>query len=412
MKNVLKFASVVFLVIAFASNLYAKGWVQDGTNWKYENDGEFLTSVGKNIDGKWYMFDADGNMITGLYHDDEKFYYFNSDGTPADKLTTSNGKKYNVTSKGEIKGITEDEFYDYKDSLSALYFNAGGSDAQMDDYLKQGIEQAKTYFKTLPLSRKAFKTLFKLKGYNDNIIDYVFKTSDINWKEQALKCAKDFYDKSQLNRVTMKELLTAEEFSDVEASYGTEMSFKNDTLSTGVGVKNKSVLLKDYLDRMSLVILGEKLSDIEAKKAQEKQSELAAAAAAAAAETTVAQAEPAGLYKINKKEKRTYYLNLVDDDAEKGKVKVKITLPVPEIDGPRAAEINALINQMVFGEVLKYLEYNYYESIHYDKSYSSGNVTISAQDVNSITLDFEGSINVPLKINLLSMQFERDMVKK
>ena len=399
--------SFVILVL-FALPVFAGEWVQEGANWKYQdNNGEFITSNHKLIDGKWFLFDGNGHMVTGFYEFNDKFYWYNADGTPNEGAVNYNGRKYNISGKGEVKGVTQEEFYALQDAfMTNQVLNSGTSNQQAATpdagVTNAGSDDASNYFNTLPLSKRAFKVIFKQKGLNDESINHVLNFSNLNWKEQALKVAKEYYDKSQLDREGMKTLLTDEGFSEAEVSYGTEMAFKNDTLSSGVGKISLSKLEKDYLDKMSLSILGRTISDISAEK---KEAEKAAKVAESAA------AVDPNAYTIKNTVKKTLQLNLADDDAAGGSVKIKMTLPIPVLEGPRAAELNPIIDDKIFGEAEKYLEYNYYEVIRRDKKYSASSVKISSQDASEIKLYFAGSVPVELVIDLNTMSFKRDMIK-
>lgn len=53
-------------------------WIADGNNWKFRKDsGEYATNTWGLINGKWYYFDAQGNMVTGWYQVGGQWYYMN-----------------------------------------------------------------------------------------------------------------------------------------------------------------------------------------------------------------------------------------------------------------------------------------------------------------------------------------------
>lgn len=404
----LKFILSVVVFLLFTTSVFAGEWVQDGSNWKYlDTNGEFITSKHKLVDGKWYLFDENGNMVTGFYEFEDKFYYYNTDGTPMNGPINYNGVKYNISTKGEVKGVTQEQFYALRDAIAThKILNSSADGAQQAASPNAGVastDSPENYLNTLPLSKRVFRLIFKEKGLNDENINHVLNFGNINWKEQALKVAKEYYDKSQLKREDMQAILKNEGFADIEVNYGTEMAFQNDTLSSGVGKVDATKLQKDYLDKMSLAILGKTWTEIQdAKKAEKVAATVAASEAAAIANQNI--------YTIKNTNKKTLQLNLVDDDAEKGKVKVKITLPVPVLEGPRAAEINPIIENTVIAEAEKYLEYNYYEVIRRDRVYTGESVRIDAQDAAEIRFFFNGSVPVELTFDLATMKFKRDMV--
>lgn len=390
---------IVSFVLLTASVCFAGDWVQDGDKWKYQStSGEFVVDAQKAIDGKWYTFDENGHMATGFYEDHNgKFYYFNADGTPAKGPIIHKGKTYNITNKGEVKGITQQDFHDYQDSLSQQYITGGAHNLEQQSVLDNGLKEAKTYFDSLPLSRRVFRLIFTQKGFNKDATDLAIRTVDINWKEQALRCAKEFYDKAQLDRDAMKKLLTAEEFSDIEANYGTEKAFLNETLSSGVGKKQPGELMNAYLDSMFTAVFGQSYTQINAAKA-------AAAAATAVASTENAVSDQQ--YSIIKKVKRTYKVNIVDDDAATGKVEVKVTVPVPEFAGPKAESLNKLIDDKLFGAIKNVLESTFYDTVHGTKRYEADIVSKVSENASELTLQFDGDFAVLLNIDLNTMSFK------
>ena len=409
MKKFLVVLSLVTLIV-FVLPTFAGEWVQEGASWKYkDNNGEFVSSNHKLVDGKWYLFDELGNMVTGFYEFGDKFYWYKADGTANEGSVNYNGRKYNISGKGEVKEVTQEEFYALQDAImSNKILNSGVNSNQQAvspnvEVTNTGTDDAGNYFNTLPLSKRAFKVIFKEKGMSDESINHILNFSNLNWKEQALKVAKEYYDKSQLNREEMKKLLTDEGFSDAEVSYGTEMAFKNDTLSSGVGKISAVKLEKDYLDKMSISILGKTISEINAEKKVVEQ--------AAKEAESIAAIDP-NAYTIKNTVKKTLQLKLTDDDAASGSVKIKITLPIPVLEGPRAAELNPIIDDKIIGEAEKYLEYNYYEVISRDRKYSADSVKISSQDSSEIKLYFSGeSVPVELTIDLYTLSFKNDMIK-
>ena len=60
------FLTSLFLIIIinlFAINVYADGWVDDGVNWHYVENGKYVRGDVRNIDGENYYFDTYGNWI-------------------------------------------------------------------------------------------------------------------------------------------------------------------------------------------------------------------------------------------------------------------------------------------------------------------------------------------------------------
>ncbi len=60
-----------------ADNMISDGWFHDPSNgwWYYYVGGKYVTGW-KEISGKWYCFESNGRMITGLYYDEKLDDYF------------------------------------------------------------------------------------------------------------------------------------------------------------------------------------------------------------------------------------------------------------------------------------------------------------------------------------------------
>ena len=112
---------------SFSSNNWAKwywfkGQIDSGSSsgewklstrtnkWWYDlGDGDYVQDSWKKIDGKWYLFDIDGWMITGWKLDENKWYYLNpvSDGSQGEMKTgwifdKNYGKWYYCNSDGDM----------------------------------------------------------------------------------------------------------------------------------------------------------------------------------------------------------------------------------------------------------------------------------------------------------------------
>ena len=56
-------------------------WIQSGDKWWYKHaDGTYTKDNWEEIDGKWYLFDKDGWMLTGWQRRNNRWYYFNQRG--------------------------------------------------------------------------------------------------------------------------------------------------------------------------------------------------------------------------------------------------------------------------------------------------------------------------------------------
>ena len=398
MKKLFFILLCILTVIQLTTLSFAGEWEQDGTKWKYKENDNYIRGESKSIDGTWYFFDDDEHMVTGLFDYDGICYSFDENGKPNQANITYNGKTYKVNNKGEIKGMTPEELDDYRDTLSSQFILGGGYDSDMTDLLNIGATQAKEYLNAYPLSKKAFEAIFKIKLYNDSAINYMITTSGINWKQQALKCARELYTTYELDRERLKAILINQNFTNAEANYGTEMIFVDTTAIKGTDKKDNKTIEIEYLDKMGMAILGQKISK-DAETTMTIKTETTAAA------VTTAAYDP-NTYRINSTSSKYIYLNLTDDDAENGKIRVKVSAPIPIFEGPRATEVNALMSNSLLNEVFRVASNNYYETINRSKKLSLTNVKINGQDATTLALYLSGDFPVYINIDLTSITFK------
>ena len=77
------------------------GWNTVQNKWKYRNqDGSYAANGWKLIDGKWYLFDMSGNMLTGWQHYGGKDYYLTSSGDMVTGWLEENRKWYYFSADG------------------------------------------------------------------------------------------------------------------------------------------------------------------------------------------------------------------------------------------------------------------------------------------------------------------------
>lgn len=397
MKKILFMIICILTALQLTTLSYAGEWEQDGTKWKYKDDGDYIRGESKSIDGTWYFFDDNEHMVTGLFDYDGVCYSFDENGKPNQSNISYKGKTYKVNNKGIIKDMTAEELDDYRDTLSSQFILGGGYDADMTDLLNIGTAQAKEYLNAYPLSKKAFEEIFKIKLYNDSAINYMITASGINWKQQALKCARELYTTYDLDRAKLKSILMNQKFTETEANYGTEMIFVDTTAIKGTENKDTKTIEKEYLDKMGMAILGQKIV-IEVQTT-----------AAVKTETTTAIATTAydpNTYRINSTKSKFIYLNLSDDDAENGKIKVKVSAPIPVFEGPKAAEVNALVTNSLLNEVFRVAQNSYFEPISRSKKLSLTDVRINGQDATTLALYLSGDFPVYVNIDLTSITFK------
>lgn len=95
-----------------AASAQHEGWVQKGNRWWYRHaDGSYTKSGWERIDGKWYLFDADGWMLTGWQQVGGKWYYLdpNTGAMHAADVESIGGKWYAFGADGEMQyGVGSD----------------------------------------------------------------------------------------------------------------------------------------------------------------------------------------------------------------------------------------------------------------------------------------------------------------
>lgn len=117
-------------VSAVESAMSGGEWVEDGGRWWYKHaDGSYTSDGWEGIDGRWYLFDADGWMLTGWQQRGGSWYYLNEshDGGFGAMLTgwvQDGGKWYWMNPDGsmsadEVKAVG-DTFYAFDESGKML----------------------------------------------------------------------------------------------------------------------------------------------------------------------------------------------------------------------------------------------------------------------------------------------------
>lgn len=79
-------------------------WVQngDGRWWYRHADGSYTASDWELVDGKWYLFDADGWMLTGWQRKDGHWYLLGADGAMLTGWQRVDGKWYFLDDSGAM----------------------------------------------------------------------------------------------------------------------------------------------------------------------------------------------------------------------------------------------------------------------------------------------------------------------
>ena len=84
----------------------ARGWVQDGTGWWYdEGSGRYPAADWRELKGIWYYFDPSGYMVTGLREINGKTYIFDDSGAmlSGQSYTMPDGRTWNLQADGSAE---------------------------------------------------------------------------------------------------------------------------------------------------------------------------------------------------------------------------------------------------------------------------------------------------------------------
>ena len=108
----------IVAIIAF-SNLSFAGWVQDGTLWKYEENGSFKTNDWLEVEGNYYYFDSASHMVSGLQKIGDSYYAFHDNGIAykrKEKIVIDE-VQYDIATKGKVvdleNDMTDEDFAKY-----------------------------------------------------------------------------------------------------------------------------------------------------------------------------------------------------------------------------------------------------------------------------------------------------------
>ncbi len=132
-KFIKAFIFTLFLTLTFFSYSVNAGWIKNGDNWSYKENGNIINSGFKKIDNEWYYFEnqimktgwvfdnnnwyylkKDGSMKTGWLFDDNNWYYLNKDGSMKKGWIKWSGDWYFLSHKGQMqKSIIEVEGVKY-----------------------------------------------------------------------------------------------------------------------------------------------------------------------------------------------------------------------------------------------------------------------------------------------------------
>lgn len=100
------------------------GWVQSANGWQYRDDNGLIKNDWKEIDDKWYRFNADGYTIANDWFKNpanDKWYWLHGDGAMATGWQLIKNKWYYFNPDGEMV----EGWLQYKDKIYYLKANDG-----------------------------------------------------------------------------------------------------------------------------------------------------------------------------------------------------------------------------------------------------------------------------------------------
>lgn len=102
MRRAKLFFSTLVMSMMLSSTVLAGTWQSNSIGWWYQNDdGSYTTSAWQNIEGKNYLFDANGYMRTGWIQTvSGRWYYLNPTGEMRFEQLVENGITYYFDSDG------------------------------------------------------------------------------------------------------------------------------------------------------------------------------------------------------------------------------------------------------------------------------------------------------------------------
>ncbi|MFR3730146.1 N-acetylmuramoyl-L-alanine amidase family protein [Lacrimispora sp.] len=103
------------------------GWIKSGNTWYYRYpDGSYQKNTWSNINGKWYLFDSSGAMLTGWQQKNGLWYYLNNDGAMLTGWIKSNNVWYylNPSASNGVEGAMVCGWINYNNKW--YYTNSNG----------------------------------------------------------------------------------------------------------------------------------------------------------------------------------------------------------------------------------------------------------------------------------------------
>lgn len=152
MKKALVVGIAVMMSGMVSMSAYA-GWQYTGNQWKYENNGSYLTGW-QNINAAWYYFDQNGTMMTGWQMIGGEWYYLRPDGSMAFDQWV--GAYYVGSSGAMAKNTWIGPYYVGADGKWIPNYGGGGKAEEFSN--KTWLRDLETfdewYYNTTPYERK------------------------------------------------------------------------------------------------------------------------------------------------------------------------------------------------------------------------------------------------------------------
>lgn len=131
----------------------SNGWVKTEIGWMYKENGKLVTSW-KQIDGKWYYFEASGVMQTGWKQVSGKWYYFHTDGAMRTGWKQIGDKWYYFHEDGHMaksEKIQEEdgEIYDIDENGVCILSSNRSIDEKIDKFMDGTIEIGNWYTRNI-----------------------------------------------------------------------------------------------------------------------------------------------------------------------------------------------------------------------------------------------------------------------
>lgn len=357
-KNLFCLFVMALFTFGIVSVCYAD-WVQEGTNWQYENNGSIIKNDFKNIDGKYYYFDDNGNMATSVIELADGIYAYHEDGTSMyDTGIDLFDKHYKVTLKGKIMNIDDDySIEDIKNEIASKKLQQEKTLANQNAQAIQqsALSQASTevegwnkingkYRYAISLNDQLTKSVHKYQNYNLPS----WGTTTFYFDDNGDLCVLDF-EKNNDGGLTLKLAAGQAEYTEsyiyidgtsCQYDYKTKTIRPEDVYIIEDGGFKIDTYKQDFLNdfeifyNQQLALAAQKAANEEAMKKQAVLDELA---------REKAQLEAANRLKIDKTTEKIETISYTDNDDKKHNMMVVIKVPV--MVGTNSDKLNAVINE-------------------------------------------------------------------